>query len=146
MGRAVDVFLKKDWYVVKVPKYMPTSDNHYRVGYTPANKGKARKALESRSFIINLGDLQNNEKKNEHDDLNWKKFKFITEEVFGDKLLTQWHGMQITRDKRSSLIRKWHSMIEAYCDAKTTQMRVIRGRMREIMRNHISGTDLKGVV
>merc|ERR1712228_389042 len=104
-----------------------------------------------------------------------KKFKFITEEVFVDKLLTQWHGMQITRDKRCSLIRKWHSMIEAFCDAKTTdgyvlrvkalaftkrqmgqikkncyaktsQMRVIRARMREIIKNHVSGTDLKGVV
>merc|ERR1712130_302023 len=166
---------KKDWYVVKVPKYMPTSQNKWRVGYTPATKGKARKALESRSFVINLGDLQNEGQKNEHDDLNWKKFKFITEEVFGDKLLTQWHGMEITRDKRCSLIRKWHSMIEAFCDAKTTdgyvlrikalaftkrqstqikkncyakpsQMRIIRGRMREIIRNHISSTDLKGVV
>jgi len=171
----LDPFLKKDWYVVKVPTFMPTSLNSYRVGYTPANKGKARKALESRSFKINLGDLQNEEKKNQHDELNWKKFKFITEEVFGDKLLTQWHGMEITRDKRCSLIRKWHSMIEAFCDAKTTdgyvlrikalaftkrqstqikkncyaktsQMRIIRGRMREIIRNHISSTDLKGVV
>jgi len=124
--RAVDVFLKKDWYVVKVPKYMPTSQNKWRVGYTPATKGKARKALESRSFVINLGDLQNEGQKNEHDDLNWKKFKFITEEVFGDKLLTQWHGMEITRDKRCSLIRKWHSMITAFCDAKTTDGYVLR--------------------
>merc|ERR1712154_635634 len=88
---------------------------------------------------------------------------------------TQWHGMEITRDKRCSLIRKWHSMITAFCDAKTTdgyvlrvkalaftkrqmgqikkncyaktsQKRVIRARMREIIKNHVSGTDLKGVV
>lgn len=173
--RVADPFLKKDWYVVKVPTFMAKDEANYRVGFTPANKGKARKALESRSFVINLGDLQNEEKKNQHDDLNWKKFKFITEEVFVDKLLTQWHGMEITRDKRCSLIRKWHSMIEAFCDAKTTdgyvlrikalaftkrqstqikkncyaktsQMRQIRGRMREIIRNHISSTDLKGVV
>merc|ERR1712087_1095598 len=94
----------------------------------------------------NLGDLQNEEKKNSHDDLNWKKYKFITEETFGDKLLTQWHGMSITRDKRCSLIRKWHSMITAFCYAKTAQMRTIRARMCEIMRNHGSTTDLKGVV
>ena len=42
---------------------MPTSANKWRVGYTPANKGRSRKALESRSFVINLGDLQNEEKK-----------------------------------------------------------------------------------
>mmetsp|Transcript_29388 Transcript_29388/g.25962 ORF Transcript_29388/g.25962 Transcript_29388/m.25962 type:complete len:278 (-) Transcript_29388:91-924(-) len=173
--RQLDPFLKKDWYVVKVPTYMPNNQNSYRVGFSPATKGRARKALESRSFMINLGDLQNDEKKNQHDELNWKKFRFITEETFGDKLLTQWHGMQITRDKRCSLIRKWHSMIEAFCDAKTTdgyvlrvkalaftkrqstqikkncyaktsQMRVIRARMRDIIKNHVSGTDLQGVV
>ena len=124
--RQIDPFLKKDWYVVKVPTYMSNSANKYRVGFSPATKGKARRALESRSFMINLGDLQNDEKKNQHDELNWKKFKFIVEETFGDKLLTQWHGMQITRDKRCSLIRKWHSMIEAFCDAKTTDGYVLR--------------------
>lgn len=125
--------------------------------------------------MINLGDLQNEQKTNRYDDLNWKKFRFITEETFGKLVLTQWHGMAITRDKRCSLIRKWHSMIECFCDAKTTdgyvlrikalaftkrqstqikkncyaktsQMKVIRARMREIIKNHISGTDLKGVV
>merc|ERR1712087_119048 len=159
--RAADPFLKKDWYVVKVPKYMPTTEAKWRVGFSPATKGKARKALDQRSFVINLGDLQNEEKKNNHDDLNWKKFTFITEEVF--------------RDKRCSLIRKWHSMITAFCDAKTTdgyvlrvkalaftkrqstqikkncyaknsQKRLIRARMREIIKNHVSQTDLKGVV
>eukprot|EP00483_Globobulimina_turgida_P000529 UN00529 len=173
--RVADPFLKKDWYVVKVPTYMPNTTNKWRVGYTPANKAKSRKSLENRSFVINLGDLQNEEKKNAHDDLNWKKFKFITEETFGDKILTQWHGMQITRDKRCSLIRKWHSMIETFCDAKTTdgyvlrikalaftkrqstqikkncyaktsQMRIIRARMRDIIRNHVSSADLQGVV
>lgn len=173
--RAADIFLKKDWYVVKVPKYLPTTEAKWRVGFSPATKGKARKSLDQRSFVINLGDLQNEEKKNNHDDLNWKKFTFITEEVFGDKLLTQWHGMSISRDKRCSLIRKWHSMITAFCDAKTTdgyvlrlkalaftkrqstqikkncyaknsQKRLIRARMREIIKNHVSQTDLKGVV
>merc|ERR1712176_299259 len=36
--------------------------------------------------------------------------------------------------------------IKKNCYAKTSQMRVIRGRMREIIRNHVSGSDLKGVV
>lgn len=173
--KLTDAFLKKDWYVVKVPKYMPTTEAKWRVGFSPATKGKGRKALDQRTFVINLGDLQNEEKKNNHDDLNWKKFTFITEEVFGDKLLTQWHGMSITRDKRCSLIRKWHSMITTFCDAKTTdgyvlrikalaftkrqstqikkncyaknsQIRLIRARMREIIKNHVSQTDLKGVV
>merc|ERR1711870_86073 len=49
-------------------------------------------------------------------------------------------------DKRCSLIRKWHTMLECFCDAKTTQRHTIRARMREIIRGHITGTDLKGFV
>jgi len=145
------------------------------VGFSPASKGKARKALENRTFTINLGDLQNNDKQNANDDMNWKKFKFQVEETFGDKLLTQWNGMEITRDKRCSLIRKWHTMLECFVDAKTTdgyvlrvkslaftkkqptqikkncyaknsQRHTIRAKMREIIKGHITGTDLKGFV
>jgi len=173
--KLVDPFLRKEWYVVKVPTYIPRKKDHYRVGFSPATKGKARKALENRTFIINVGDLQDDDKQNVHDDLNWKKFKFIVEESFGDKLLTQWHGMEITRDKRFSLIRKWHTMFECFCDARTTdgyvlrvkalaftkrqstqikkncyakstQMHAIRAKMRDIIRGAVSGTDLKGVV
>ena len=124
--KLVDPFLKKDWFVIKVPQWTSRRNDHYRVGFSPATKGKARKAMENRTFTINLGDLQDEDQKNEHDDLNWKKYKFMTEEVFGDKLLTQWHGMEITRDKRCSLIRKWHTMLECFCDAKTSDGYVLR--------------------
>merc|ERR1719461_1186905 len=173
--KIVDPFLKKDWYVIKVPTWTQRRDDHYRVGFSPASKGKSRKALENRTFTINLGDLQNNDKQNANDDMNWKKFKFQLEETFGDKLLTQWYGMEITRDKRCSLIRKWHTMLECFCDAKTTdgyvlrikalaftkkqptqikkncyaknsQRHQIRAKMREIIKNHVSGSDLKSFV
>jgi len=173
--KLVDPFLKKDWYVVKVPKWTPRKKDHFRVGFSPATRGKQRKAMENRTFVINLADLQDEDKSNDFDLLSWKKFKFITEEMFGDKLLTQWHGMDITRDKRCSLIRKWHTMMECFCDAKTTdgyvlrvkalaftkkqstqikkncyaknsQRHEIRAKMREIIRNAVSGSDLKSVV
>eukprot|EP00485_Elphidium_margaritaceum_P000878 CAMPEP_0202691306 /NCGR_PEP_ID=MMETSP1385-20130828/6054_1 /ASSEMBLY_ACC=CAM_ASM_000861 /TAXON_ID=933848 /ORGANISM="Elphidium margaritaceum" /LENGTH=281 /DNA_ID=CAMNT_0049346691 /DNA_START=110 /DNA_END=955 /DNA_ORIENTATION=- len=178
--KMADPFLKKDWYVIKVPKYVnPNSGAEegasWRVGFSPANKSRAKKAIEDRTFVVNLGDLQNEAKSNNFDDLNFKKFKFITQDTFGKLILTQFHGMEITRDKRCSLIRKWHSMMECFCDAKTndgytlrvkalaftkkqntqikkncyakrTQMKTIRARMREIIKNHVSSTDLKGVV
>ena len=124
--KLVDAFLKKDWYVVKVPQWTARKRDHFRVGFSPATRGKQRRALENRTFVINVGDLQDEDKMNQHDDLNWKKFKFITEETFGDKLLTQWHGMDITRDKRCPLIRKWHTMLECFCDAKTSDGYVLR--------------------
>lgn len=175
--KLVDTFAKKEWYVIKVPSYIPMKGNHYRVGFTPCKKAGAKKALDSRTFVINLGDLQEEKelKENKNDDFNCKKFKFITEEVFGNQILTQFHGMQITRDKRCSLIRKWHSMIEAICDSKTTdgyvlrvkalaftkrqleqvkkncyakhsQARQIRARMCEIIKSAIGSSDLESVV
>jgi len=173
--KLVDAFLKKDWYVIKVPSWTARKQDHFRIGFSPATRGKARKALENRTFVVNVGDLQNDDKVNGHDDLNWKKYHFIHEETFGDKLLTQWNGMSITRDKRCSLIRKWHTMLECFTDAKTTdgyvlrvkcltftkkqstqikkncyaknsQMHGIRAKIREIVRNAVTSGDLKSFV
>lgn len=173
--KQTDVFLKKEWYVVKIPNYFANQENKWRIGYTPAKKVGARKQLDNRTFIMNLGDLQDDWKKNEHAEYNFKKYKFVTEEIFGPQILTQWHGMEITRDKRCSLIRKRHSMIRCTVDAKTTdgyvlrvmalaftarqqgqvkknayaknsQKRIMRARMRDVIKNHISSETLEGVV
>lgn len=87
---------------------------------------KKTEALDNRTFMISLGDLQKDPKGDYNPNYNAKKFKFISEEVFGQQLLTQWHGMQITRDQRCSLIRKWYSMIQAIVDCKTTDGYVLR--------------------
>merc|ERR1711924_404902 len=36
------------------------------------------------------------------------------------------HGLTLTRDKLCSLIRKWHTMIEAHVDVKTTDGYLVR--------------------
>jgi small subunit ribosomal protein S3Ae len=173
-----DAFLKKDWYVVKIPKYLPTPkepDAKWRIGYTPAKKAGAKKQLDSRTFVVSLADLQECPRKDLYPNLAHKKYKFITEEVYGEQVLTQWHGMDTTRDKRSSLIRKWRTMIECLVDCKTTdgyylrvkalaftqrqptqvkkncyakhsQVRRIRARMREIIKNHVGNGDLQQLV
>jgi len=182
-----DAFLKKEWYVIKVPKFieMQDPDFKYRVGYTPAKKGGAKKQLEGRTFTINLADLeeppklkkldQDRDRRHQLNRNDCKNFSFVAEEIYGQQILTQWNGMEITRNYRCSLIRKWHSMIECIVDAKTTdgyvlrvkavsftrrqpeqvkktcyaknsQRRRIRARMREVIRNHVSSEDLKSVI
>lgn len=173
-----DAFLKKEWYVVKIPTYLPTPkdpDAKWRIGYTPAKKAGAKKQLDSRTFIVSLADLQEAPRKDLYPQLAHKKYKFITEEIYGEQVLTQWHGMDTTRDKRSSLIRKWRTMIECLVDCKTTdgyylrikalaftqrqptqvkkncyakhsQVRRIRARMREIIKNHVGSGDLAQLV
>jgi len=173
--------------VIKVPKFieMQDAESKYRVGFTPAKKGGAKKQLESRTFTINLADLeeppkikkadQDREHRRQLNRNDSKNFTFVAEEIYGQQILTQWSGMEITRNYRCSLIRKWHSMIECIIDAKTTdgyvlrikavaftrrqpeqvkktcyaknsQKARIRARMREVIRNHISSEDLKSVI
>merc|ERR1712087_944801 len=51
---------------------------------------------------------------------SFKKIKLCIEEVQGRNCLTDFHGLTLTRDKLYSLVRKWHTMIEAHVDVKTT--------------------------
>merc|ERR1712070_1251175 len=44
----------------------------------------------------------------------------------GRNCLTDFHGLSLTRDKICSLIRKWHTLIEANVDVKTTDGYIVR--------------------
>ncbi|CAO2578515.1 40S ribosomal protein S3a [Lemmus lemmus] len=66
----------------------------------------ASDGLKGRVFEVSLADLQN-------DEVAFRKFK-------GKNCLTNFHGMDLTRDKMCSMVRKWQTMIEAHVDVKTT--------------------------
>merc|ERR1712048_388790 len=44
----------------------------------------------------------------------------------GRNCLSDFHALCLTRDKLQSLIRKWHTMIEAHVDVKTTDGYLVR--------------------
>lgn len=119
-------------------------------------------------FEVSLADLQN-------DEVAFRKFKLVTEDVQGKNCLTNFHGMDLTRDKMCSMVKKWQTMIEAHVDVKTTdgyllrlfcvgftkkrtnqirktsyaqhqQVRQIRKKMMEIMTREVQTNDLKEVV
>ncbi len=77
-------------------------------------------ALVGRVFEANLADL------NKEESLSFRKMKFVCEEVQGFTLLTNFHGMDLTRDKLCSLVKKWHTLVEAWCDVKTLDGYVLR--------------------
>merc|ERR1712151_51039 len=118
---------------------------------------------------LNLADL------NADEDQSYKKVKLCIEEVQGRNCLTDFHGLTLTRDKLCSLIRKWHALIEAHADVKTTdgylvrlfviaftkrrpdqvktncyaqtaQVRKIRKKMTEIMTNEAGKVQLRELV
>jgi len=85
---------------------------------TPCNKAAGQKipadSLRGRVFEISLGDLNQNAAEQA-----WRKVKVQCEEVKGFDCFTNYHGLDITRDKLCTLVKKWHSTIEAFAQAKT---------------------------
>jgi len=161
-------FIKKEWYNVHFPSIfdvrMPTM--------TPCNKSAGLKnsadSLRGRVFEISLADL-NNEATNEN---SWRKMRVQVEEIKGFDCYTNFHGMDITRDKLCTLVKKWHTLIESFvqcktadgylirvfciaftrrqgkqvkatCYAKGSQKKLIRQKMMEIMVNEAQKSTLK---
>jgi small subunit ribosomal protein S3Ae len=168
--KVVDPFTKKEWYDIKAPNMFPVR----QVGKTMATKTQglknSRDSLIGRVFEVSLGDL-----KVKGEDDAFRKFKLKTEEITGGQCLTNFYGMDLTTDKLRSLVRKWHTLIEAHVDVKTTdgyflrmfcigftkrrmgqnrktsyaqsgQIRRIRAKMVEIMNREATNCDLTTLV
>lgn len=131
----------------------------------------ASEGLRGRVFEVNLADLNGGDESQ-----GYRKIKLITEEVEGNDALTNFHGMDLTRDKLCSLIRKWQTLIEAQVTVKTTdgyelrvfaiaftkkmpgqkaskpayaqssQVRAIRKRMTDVLREEAGKSDLRELV
>ncbi|KMZ57395.1 40S ribosomal protein S3a [Zostera marina] len=167
--KIVDPFAKKDWYDIKAPSVFTTRN----VGKTLVSRTQGTKiaseGLKHRVFECSLADLQNDE------DQAYRKIRLRVEDVQGKNVLTNFWGMDFTTDKLRSLVKKWQTLIEAHVDVKTTdnftlrmfcigftkrrpnqvkrtcyaqssQIKQIRGRMREIMINQATSCDLKELV
>merc|ERR1719230_43977 len=160
-----------DWYDIKAPGVFKVR----QVGKTLVNRTAGTKiaseGLKGRVFEVSLADLQN-----ENDaERSFRKFKLVCEDVQGKNCLTNFHGMSLTTDKLRSMVKKWQTLIEANVDAKTTdgytlrlfcigftskrpnqakkthyaqasQIRQIRKKMVDIMREHVTTGELKAVV
>jgi len=129
----------------------------------------ATDSLKGRVFECSLADL------NADEDQAYRKIKLVCEEIQGSVCLTNFHGMDMTRDKLASLIKKWQSLIEGHVDVKTTdgytlrmfciafttkmpnqiskfcyansaQVRAIRKKMVDIMRDEAGKCDLQQLV
>jgi small subunit ribosomal protein S3Ae len=167
--RITDPFLKKEWYNIKAPSLFEVKT----CGKTLVSKTQgtriASDGLKGRIFEVSLADL------NKDEDMSYRKIKLCAEDVQGYNVLTNFHGMDMTRDKVCGLITKWKSIIEASvevrttdgyllrmfciaftkkmpnqvkktCYAKAAQQRQIRKKMVDVMSEEASKCDLKELV
>merc|ERR1712038_333239 len=143
--KIVDPFTKKDWYDVKAPSMF----NIRQIGKTLVTRTQGTKiasdGLKGRVFEMSLADLQT-------DEVAFRKFKLVAEEVQGRNVLTNFHGMNLTTD--GFLLRlfcigftkKRPNQIKKTCYAQSTKVRAIRKKMVEIMSREVQACDLKEVV
>ncbi len=119
--KVVDPFTKKDWYDIKVPAIF----QNRLCGKTPVTKTIGTKIaseqLKGRVFEISLGDLNK-----QAEDAAFRKIRLVCEEVQGSAVLCNFYGMDFTRDKLCSLIRKFQTLVEAHVDVKTTDGYTVR--------------------
>jgi small subunit ribosomal protein S3Ae len=116
-----DRFLKKEWWDIKAPGMFQTRKFTKSPVNVTAGKKLASDSLKGRVFEANLGDLNGNN--------SYKKIKLIVDDATDTRnklALTNFYGMDTTKDHLCSLIRKWHTLIEASVDAKTSDGFVLR--------------------
>jgi len=118
--KAGDPFLKKEWYDIKAPSMFRVRNCGKTLITRTQGTKIASEGLKGRVLEVNLADL------NSDDDQAFRKIKLCIEEVQGRNCLTDFHAMELTRDKLYSLVRKWHTMIEGHVDVKTTDGYMVR--------------------
>jgi small subunit ribosomal protein S3Ae len=87
-----------------------------------AGKKLSSDAMKGRVYEVNLGDL--NSSMAPH-----KKIKLIVDDATDARsklALTNFYGMDTTKDHLCSLIRKWHTLIETFVDVKTSDGFLLR--------------------
>jgi len=118
--KAIDPFLKKEWYNLIAPAIFANKDCGKTLITKTTGTKIASEGLKGRVFELSLADLQKNEA------LAFRKIKLCIEDVQGFNCLTNFHGMDMTRDKICSLIKKKQSIIEASVDCRTTDGYIVR--------------------
>jgi len=119
--KVIDPFSKKEWYDIKTPAVFDVRNAGKTVVTKTIGQRQAKDGLLGRVFDISMADL-----KTGRDEDAFRKFRLRVEDVQGTNCLTNFYGLTITSDKLKSLVKKWHSLIEAHVDVKTTDGYALR--------------------
>jgi len=116
-------FLKKEWYTLMSPPNV--SKNTTPLGWTPANKTIGKKIgsnnVLGRVCECTLPDL-NPENKEEV----WRKVRMQVETVQGMICYSSFYGLDCTRERVFSLLRKGQSLLDFWVDVKTNDKYILR--------------------
>jgi small subunit ribosomal protein S3Ae len=116
----IEPFAKKEWYDVKAPAPFKQAT----FSKTPINKSAglklAHEQLKGRVFEVSVGDLLGDQEQGH------QLVRLRVEDVRGKTAYTVFHGLRFSNDKLRSLIKKWHTLLQATMDVKTTDGYILR--------------------
>lgn len=116
----LDPFLKKEWYKLQAPSMFSHKDFGKTIITKTAGQKIASDGLKGRVVEVSLADLKKDE------EFAYRKIKLCIEDVQGYNCLTNFHGMDMTRDKICSLIQKRQTIVEGNVDIKTSDGYIVR--------------------
>jgi small subunit ribosomal protein S3Ae len=119
--KVTDPFLKKEQYVIRAPSMFATRNAGKTIITRTQGTKIASEGLKNRVFEISLADLNGGDESQAY-----RKIRLVCEDVQGTNVITNFHGMDMTRDKICSLIRKWQTLIDAHVDVRTTDGYLLR--------------------
>jgi len=120
--RPTDVMTRKEWYDVVAPTVFSKRQFCKTLATKSFGNKLASDNLKGRVFEMSLGDLMSEEQP----DYAYRKMKLKVDDVQGRNCVTNFYGMDLTRDKYSSLVKKWCTLIEGVIDVKTSDGYVMR--------------------
>ena len=93
-----------------------------------------RPALIGRTFNVNQGDLSGDNRETH------RSFCFKVGDVRGNDCLSFFNGMYTAQDKVSSMVRKWHTLVEANLDVTTKDGSAWRFFVMGVTKRHFETT------
>jgi len=119
--KKTDPFLRKEWYDLKAPA--PFTKRVFGKSCVTKTTGTriASEQIKGRVIESTLADLND-----KSEQLAWRKIKLCVEEVQGKACLTNFHGLDMTRDKLCSYLRKWHTTVDIHTEIKTNDGYILR--------------------
>mmetsp|Transcript_43669 Transcript_43669/g.103194 ORF Transcript_43669/g.103194 Transcript_43669/m.103194 type:complete len:157 (+) Transcript_43669:16-486(+) len=111
--RSGDSFAKKEWIPVISPAFVGGRFLGNTLVDKITNTNQSLEKLKNRVYEISLAELNGNE------DMANRKIKFKCSSFENGNCLTRFNGMELTRDKICSLVRKWQTIIDSFVDIKT---------------------------
>ncbi len=113
-------FAKKVFFRLRTSTPFPTNEH----GMTTNTRIRAKQDIVSnivgRTFSVNQGDLD------KESGITYRKFNFKITNICGNDSISCFNGMELIPNKVSSIVKKWHRLIEADMEITTNDKSIWR--------------------